>query len=128
LILTAISAFLSRWTQEPKAQWRLDKRAEGRAVRRLNNRSHTADAESWAAAKDLLDLTVDNLRAAAHGAAAEAIMEIEQEIAMLSARMRFAQEYSAAKGWDFADLKVEQMLEIRAQQGWRTPALPPANA
>jgi hypothetical protein len=32
-------------------------------------------------------------------------MEIEQEIAVLSARMRFAQEYSAAKGWNFADLK-----------------------
>jgi hypothetical protein len=53
-------------------------------------------------------------------------MEIEQEIAVLSARMRFAQEYSAAKGWNFADLKVEQMLEIRHQEGWRTPALPPA--
>jgi hypothetical protein len=51
-------------------------------------------------------------------------MEIEQEIAMLSARMRFAQEYSAAKGWNFADLKAEQMLEIRAQEGWRIPALP----
>jgi hypothetical protein len=34
--------------------------------------------------------------------------------------MRFAQEYSAAKGWNFADLKVEQMLEIRDQEGWRT--------
>jgi len=51
-------------------------------------------------------------------------MEIEQEIAMLSARMRFAQEYSASKGWNFADLKAEQMLEIRAQEGWRTPVLP----
>jgi hypothetical protein len=53
-------------------------------------------------------------------------MEIEQEIAVLSARMRFAQEYSAAKGWNFADLKVEQMLEIRDQEGWRIPALPSA--
>ena len=62
-------------------------------------------------------------------AAAEAVsMEIEQEIAVLSARMRFAQEYSAAKGWNFANLKVEQMLEIRDQEGWRTPALPAANA
>jgi hypothetical protein len=62
-------------------------------------------------------------------AAAEAVsMEIEQEIEVLSARMRFAQEYSAAKGWNFADLKVEQMLEIRDQEGWRTPALRPANA
>jgi len=62
-------------------------------------------------------------------AAAEAVsMEIEQEIALLSARMRFAQEYSAAKGWNFADLKVEQMLEIRDQEGWRTLELPPANA
>jgi hypothetical protein len=55
-------------------------------------------------------------------------MEIEQEIAVLSARMRFAQEYSAAKGWNFANLKVEQMLEIRDQEAWRTPALPAANA
>ena len=55
-------------------------------------------------------------------------MEIEQEIAVLSARMRFAQKYSAAKSWNFADLKVEQMLEIRDQEGWRTPALPAANA
>jgi len=45
------------------------------------------------------DLAVDNLGASAHGAAAGAVsMEIEQEIAMLSARMRFAQEYRAAKG------------------------------
>jgi hypothetical protein len=51
-------------------------------------------------------------------------MGIEQEIAVLSARMRFAQEYSASKGWNFANLKVEQMLEIRDQEGWRTPALP----
>ncbi len=62
-------------------------------------------------------------------AAAEAgSMEIEQEIAVLSARMRFAKEYSAAKGWNFANLKVEQMLEIRDREGWRTPALPAANA
>jgi hypothetical protein len=67
--------------------------------------------------------------ASANDAAAEAVsMEIEQEIAVLSARMRFAQEYSAAKGWNFADLKVEQMREIRDQEGWRTPALPSANA
>jgi len=62
-------------------------------------------------------------------AAAEAVsMDIEQEIAVLSARMRFAQKYSAAKGWNFANLKVVQMLEIRNQEGWRTPALPAANA
>jgi hypothetical protein len=62
-------------------------------------------------------------------AAAEALsMEIEQEIAVLSARMRFAQEYSAAKGWNFADLKVDQMVEIRDQEGWRTPRLPSASA
>ena len=47
----------------------------------------------------LLDLTVDNPEASAHGAAAQAVsMEIEQEIGMLSARIRFAQEYSASKG------------------------------
>jgi hypothetical protein len=62
-------------------------------------------------------------------AAAEAVStEIEQEIAVLSERMRFAQKYSAAKGWKFANLKGEQMLEIRDQEGWRTPALPAANA
>jgi hypothetical protein len=62
-------------------------------------------------------------------AAAEALsMEIEQEIAVLSARMRFAQVYSAAKGWNFADLKVDQMVEIRDQEGWRTSTLPPASA
>ena len=62
-------------------------------------------------------------------AAAEVVsMEIEQEIAVLSARMRFAQKYSAANGWNFANLKVEQMLEIRDREGWRTPALPAANA
>ena len=55
-------------------------------------------------------------------------MEIEQEIAVLSARMRFAQKYSAAKRWNFANLKVVQMLEIRDQEGWSTPALPAANA
>ena len=55
-------------------------------------------------------------------------MEIEQEIAVLSARMRFAQKYSAAKGWNFADLKVDQMVEIRDQEGWRIAMLPPANA
>ena len=44
------------------------------------------------------DLTVDNPEASAHGAAAQAVsMEIEQEIGMLSARIR-AQEYSASKG------------------------------
>jgi len=55
-------------------------------------------------------------------------LEIEQEIAVLSARMRFAQKYSATKGWNFGGLKVEQMLEIRDQEGWRAPALQPANA
>jgi hypothetical protein len=55
-------------------------------------------------------------------------LEIEQEIAVLSARMQFAQKYSAAKGWNFGGLKVEQMLEIRNQEGWRAPALQAANA
>jgi hypothetical protein len=94
-------------------------RFDGLSVERLSSISSARASQ----------LTFDNLGASAHDAAAEAVsMEIEQEIAVLSARMRFAQEYSAAKGWNFADLKVEQMLEIRDQEGWRIPALPSANA
>ena len=48
-------------------------------------------------------------------------MEIEQEIARLSARMRFAQEYSAARGWNFANLKVSRCwrFAIRKAGGLR---------
>jgi hypothetical protein len=81
---------------------------------------------------DLIYSPVSIARSASQKIAAAAVeavsMEIEQEIALLSARMRFAQEYSAAKGWNFADLKVEQMLEIRDQEGWKTPWVAKANA
>jgi hypothetical protein len=40
---------------------------------------------------------------------------------ILRLRGEFAKAYSAAKGWDVEHLSLPQILEIRSQQGWKTP-------
>jgi hypothetical protein len=44
----------------------------------------------------------------------------EQE-KMLLARDAFIDRYCAAKGWTKETLTMEQILEIRAQDGWKHP-------
>lgn len=40
---------------------------------------------------------------------------------VFDARYAFAQAYAAERDWDIDDISIEQLLEIRAQQGWKTP-------
>ena len=40
---------------------------------------------------------------------------------ILLARDAFIDKYCAEKGWTKATLTIEQILEIRAQDGWKNP-------
>lgn len=42
---------------------------------------------------------------------------------VLRARHEFAMGYCRSKGWpeDAAQLSIEQILEVRAQEGWKNP-------
>jgi hypothetical protein len=42
---------------------------------------------------------------------------------MLKARYEFSMKYMAEKGWgdSFEDLSIDQILEIRDQEGWKHP-------
>jgi aminoglycoside phosphotransferase (APT) family kinase protein len=39
----------------------------------------------------------------------------------LLARKAFIAQYCKGKGWDADDLTITQVLEIRAQEGWKNP-------
>lgn len=41
--------------------------------------------------------------------------------AIISGRMTFSKKYCAEKGWNIDDLSIEQILEIREQEGWKVP-------
>lgn len=45
----------------------------------------------------------------------------EEERNLLRKRGEFATAYCQNKGWDIAKLTITQLLEIRAQKGWREP-------
>jgi len=49
----------------------------------------------------------------------------EKDVKFLSARHAFVEQYCKAKGWDADDLgkglTIEQILEIRSQEGWKNP-------
>lgn len=49
----------------------------------------------------------------------------ERTEAILRARGRFMEAYCREKGWPTnpADLSITQILDIRAQPGWKEPAL-----
>jgi hypothetical protein len=36
-------------------------------------------------------------------------------------RASFSTEYCAKKGWDLSKLTVDQLMEIRSQDGWKNP-------
>ena len=42
---------------------------------------------------------------------------------VMLARDAFIDKYCADKGWTKASLTIEQILEIRAQDGWKNPKL-----
>jgi len=49
--------------------------------------------------------------------------EIMTEREISSLRENFKVKYSKEKGWDYLNLKTEQLLEITQQKGWKTPGL-----
>lgn len=51
---------------------------------------------------------------------------METNLKLLEARAIFVEKYCAEKGWDFVsygDLSMEQVLEIRQQDGWKNPKI-----
>ena len=42
-------------------------------------------------------------------------------IEIITGRHNFSIEYCKNKGWDFENLSIEQILEIRQQDGWKEP-------
>jgi len=47
--------------------------------------------------------------------------QADTTLKVLHARHAFALQYSQQKGWDFDDLSIEQILEIRKQPEWASP-------
>ena len=45
----------------------------------------------------------------------------EEQEAFLRKREAFAKKYCADKGWTFPPESIEQVLEIRKQEGWKNP-------
>lgn len=45
-------------------------------------------------------------------------------LAVLKGREEFTLKYVSEKGWDFDNLTIPQIMEIRAQDGWKTPERP----
>lgn len=44
---------------------------------------------------------------------------------VVQARYDFSLAYAKSKGWELEQLTVDQLLEIRNQDGWKNPLLPP---
>ena len=47
--------------------------------------------------------------------------QADQTLQVLQARHAFAQQYCREKSWDFDNLSITQILEIRKQPGWASP-------
>jgi hypothetical protein len=45
------------------------------------------------------------------------------QCAVILGRDRFVRDYCGSRRWDIEDLTVEQILEIRSQEGWKNPAV-----
>ncbi|MBX4204858.1 MAG: hypothetical protein KW788_01555 [Candidatus Doudnabacteria bacterium] len=45
----------------------------------------------------------------------------EKEADVLRARHAFVEQYCRGKGWDMLNLTIDQLLEVRAQPGWKNP-------
>ena len=46
----------------------------------------------------------------------------EAQYDLLRRRGAFAHQYCTAKGWDFDNVTMQQILEIRSQPGWKNPS------
>lgn len=44
-------------------------------------------------------------------------------ISILEARRIFNTHFCKEKGWDLDNLSIEQVLEIRKQEGWKNPKI-----
>jgi hypothetical protein len=40
---------------------------------------------------------------------------------MLTGRDVFVEQYCKEKGWDRENISIDQLMEIRAQEGWKNP-------
>lgn len=51
--------------------------------------------------------------------------EADKTKSILDARYAFSQRYCKEQGWstDVADLSLEQILQIRSQEGWKNPII-----
>jgi len=49
------------------------------------------------------------------------IRDLQDPERISEARYKFSQKYIEAKGWDSKKLSLEQISEIREQEGWKTP-------
>lgn len=49
--------------------------------------------------------------------------EADKEQQILNARHAFSMQYMKEKGWgeDFTQLSIQQIMEIRSQEGWKNP-------
>lgn len=47
----------------------------------------------------------------------------DEQKKILKAREEFAIKYCAEKGWgsNISDITIDQIMEIRSQEGWKTP-------
>lgn len=46
----------------------------------------------------------------------------DQQVKVLTGRQAFVEKYCKDRGWDMLNLTIEQLLEVRAQPGWKEPA------
>jgi hypothetical protein len=46
----------------------------------------------------------------------------QEQHSILRLRGEFVAAYCTARGWNMENLTIEQLLEIRAQEGWKTPS------
>lgn len=44
-----------------------------------------------------------------------------EQAAIMKYRAAFVQEYCHQKGWDYNELSISQVLEIRRQKAWESP-------
>lgn len=52
----------------------------------------------------------------------------DEQANLLKRREAFVKQYLAERGWDANDLTIEQLLEVRAQEGWKNPAEVPTES
>jgi hypothetical protein len=45
----------------------------------------------------------------------------ERDERFLRAREDFVEKYCLKMGWDIRNLTIQQVMEIRAQEGWKNP-------